>query len=81
LVDRLHSPIRNSFKVKKLCLLAVSADTKLSVFDSVKIMYSLVLKYFSLEDGGIITVSGVKEKCDIIGNPALLEAQSLGEQV
>lgn len=81
LIDRLHNPIRNSFKVKKLALLAVCADTKPTVFDSVKVMYQSVLDYFVLEDGGVITVFGVKEKRDIIGNVLLKEAEELGERI
>ena len=51
LIDRLHNPIRNSFKVKKLGLLAVCTDAQESVFDSVKAMYHSILSYFSLENG------------------------------
>lgn len=78
IIDRLHNPIRNSFKVKELVLLAVCADTTLAVFDSVKMMYHAILRYFSLRDAGIVTVSGVADKGDMIGNPALLEARKLG---
>ena len=78
-IDRLHNPIRNSFKVKELVLLAVCADTIPSAFDSVKAMFHSVLNYFSLKNAGIITVPGVQEKGDIVGNPALAEARRLGE--
>lgn len=81
LIDRLHNPIRNSFKVKKLVLLSVAADTIPTVFDSVRTMYDSILKYFSLEDGGVITVFGVEEKGDINGSPALREAYELGESI
>ena len=81
LIDRLHNPIRNSFRVKKLVLLSVAADTIPTVFDSIKIMYNSVLSYFSLENGGIITVPGVGKKGGIIGNPALKEAYELGERI
>jgi len=40
-----------------------------------------VLSYFSLENGGIITVPGVEIKGSIIGNPALKEAYELGESI
>lgn len=79
IIDRLHNPIRNTFKVKELVLLAVCADTIPTVFDSVKAMYHSILNYFSLKNAGIITVSGVPEKGDIMGNPALTEAYRLGE--
>jgi multimeric flavodoxin WrbA len=81
LIDRLHNPIRNGFQVKKLALLAVCADTKQSVFDSVKVMYRSVLEYFSLEDGGIITAFGVKDKGDIHDSSSLEEAKKLGETI
>lgn len=79
IVDRLHNPIRNTFRVKKLVLLAVCADTEPAVFDSVLAMYRSVLSYFSLQDGGIITVCGVRDKGDIAGNPALKEASELAK--
>jgi len=81
LIDRLHNPIRSSFKVKKLGLLAVCADEKESVFDSVITMYRSVLSYFSLVDIGIITVYGVVEKGDITGNPKLMVAEEMGRGV
>ena len=81
IIDRLHNPIRNNFKVKKLVLLSVAADTIPTVFDSVKTMYSSVLKYFSLKDGGIITVFGVAKKGAIKDNIALKEAFELGERI
>lgn len=81
LIDRLHNPIRNTFKVKKLALLAVCADSIPTVFDSVKIMYRSILDYFGLEDGGIITVFGVENIGDMIDNPSLNEAEALGERI
>lgn len=78
LIDRLHNPVRGNFAVKKLALLAVCADTIDSVFDSVTAMYSSVLKYFSLEDGGSVKVRGVSAKGDIDGSPLLAEAENLG---
>lgn len=74
IVDRLHNPIRDTFKVKKLVLLMVCADTIPTVFDSILAMYQSVLSYFSLQNGGIITACGVKDKGDIMGNSALNEA-------
>jgi len=71
IVDRLHNPVRNTFKVKKLVLLMVCADTVPAVFDSTTAMYRSVLSYFSLQDGGIIKTAGVKDKGDIAGHPAL----------
>lgn len=79
MIDRLHNPIRNTFKVKELVLLAVCANTIPTVFDSVKSMYHSILSYFSLTDAGMIMVPGVSDKGDILGHPALTEAHKLGE--
>jgi len=81
IVDRLHNPIRNTFRVKKLVLLMVCADTIPTVFDSVEAMYQSVLSYFSLQNGGIIKADGVEEKGDIKGKKALVEAFELARTV
>ena len=78
IIDRLHTPLRNKFKVKKLGLLLVAAATLPEVFDSIELQYKLVLDYFKLEDAGRILVRGVKDKGDIEGNKALKEAFKLG---
>jgi hypothetical protein len=44
-------------------------------------MYESVLKYFSLVNGGIITVPGVEKRGDIISNVALKKAFQLGESI
>lgn len=81
MVDRLHSPQRNIFKVKKLGLLLVAADTIPTVFDAIKVQYQSVLEYFKLEDAGMVLVRGVQERGDIEGNEALKEAYSLGKSI
>lgn len=81
MVDRLHSPQRNIFKVKKLGLLLVVADTIPTVFDAIKVQYQSVLDYFKLEDAGMVLVRGVQERGDIEGNEALKEAYSLGKNI
>lgn len=78
IVDRLHTPLRNTFKVKKLALLLVAAATIPTVFDSIKIQYKLISDFFKLEDAGKVMVSGVKDKGDIKNNKALEEAYNLG---
>lgn len=80
-IDRLHSPIRNGFKVKELALLLVAADTIPEVFDSILVQYRSVLNYFHLADAGKILVRGVGEKGAIRGNPALEEARALGASI
>lgn len=77
-IDRLHTPMRNEFPIKKLALLLVGAATLPELFDSIIMQYQLVLNYFQLEDAGRVLVRGVKEKGDIEGTDALEEAYQLG---
>ena len=81
IIDRLHTPMRNEFPIKKLGLLLVGAATLPNLFDAIKVQYQLVLDFFHLEDIGMVLVRGVKEKGDIVGNASLKEAYDLGMSV
>lgn len=61
IVDRLHTPMRNGFNVKKLALLLVGAANLPELFDVIKLQYQLVLNFFHLEDVGMLLVRGVKD--------------------
>ena len=78
IVDRLHTPMRNEFKVKKLVLLLVGAATLPEMFDSILLQYKLILNFFRLEDAGTVLASGAKEKGDIKGSEAIKLAYELG---
>ena len=81
LVDRLHNPIRNSFRISRMVLLAVGAATLPQLFDSIVMQYRLCLRFFHLRDLGSVLVRGVKEAGDIEGNAALDEACRLASTV
>lgn len=81
IVDRLHTPMRNEFPIKKLALLLVGAATLPELFDSIKLQYQLVLNFFHLEDAGMVFVRGVKDKGDIKKTEALKEAYNLGMSI
>ena len=49
IIDRLHTPMRNEFKIKKLALILVGAATLPELFDSIIMQYKLVLNSFHLE--------------------------------
>ena len=80
-IDRLHTPMRNEFKIKKLALLLVGAAPLPELFDAIKVQYQLVLNYFQLESVGMVLVRGVKDKGDIKGNEELEEAYALGMSI
>lgn len=77
-IDRLHTPMRNEFHIKKLALMLVGAATLPELFDSIKMQYQLILNFFHLEDLGMVLVRGVKEKDDIVKTEALKQAYNLG---
>lgn len=77
-IDRLHTPVRNGFPIKKLALLLVGAAELPELFDAIKLQYQLILNFFHLEDAGMVLVRGIKDKGDIKGNAALKEARALG---
>lgn len=81
IIDRLHSPVRNGFKVRKLGLLLVAAATIPTVFDAIKMQYQLVLDYFSLENVGNVFVEGVKDEGEIRNHSALIKAYELGKGI
>lgn len=81
IVDRLHTPMRNTFHIKKLGLLLVGAAELPNLFDPVIMQYQMVLDFFKLESIGIVLVRGVKDIGDIENNPALKEAYELGDSI
>lgn len=81
IIDRLHTPMRNEFNIKKLALLLVGAATLPNLFDPIKLQYQMILDFFHLENIGMVLAYGVKEKGDIMGNNALKEAYDMGLSV
>lgn len=77
-IDRLHTPMRNSFPIKKLALLLVGAAELPELFDAIKLQYQLILHFFHLENAGMVFVRGVKDIGDMKENKALKEAYGLG---
>ena len=81
LIDRLHTPMRNTFSVKNMALLLVAGASLPQVFDSLLVQYNLVLSYFKLNDLGKVLVTDVRQKGAIKDNKALLDAYNLGMSI
>ena len=81
IVDRLHTPMRNTFHIKKLGLLLVGAAQLPNLFDPILMQYQLVLDFFKLESIGNVLVRGVKDIGDIENSSALEEAYELGASI
>ncbi|MCR4796641.1 MAG: flavodoxin family protein [Ruminococcus sp.] len=78
IVDRLHTPMRNTFRIKKLGLLLVGAAQLPNLFEPIIMQYQMVLDFFRLESIGTVLVRGVKDIGEIEGGSALKEAYELG---
>ena len=81
IVDRLHTPMRNKFHIKKLGLLLVGAAQLPNLFDPILMQYQMVLDFFKLESIGTVLVRGVNDIGDIDGNSALKEAYDMGVSI
>ena len=80
-IDRLHTPMRSEFKIKKLALILVGAATLPELFDAIKVQYQLVLNYFKLEDAGTVLVRGATAKYDMKTTDGLEKAYQLGTTI
>lgn len=76
-IDRLHTPLRNSFNIKKLALILVGAAELPEMFDAILTQYKLTLNFFKLEDAGKVLVRGAKDKGDVT-QAGLEQAYNLG---
>lgn len=81
IVDRMHTPMRNRFGIKKLALLLVAGADFSTVFDPIILQYKMILNYFKLDDAGMILVNDVRDFGKISDNPALKEAFNLGRSL
>ena len=79
-VDRLHTPMRDHFPIKKLGLILVGAAHLPELFDAILMQYRLVLNYFHLEDAGTVLVRGAREKGDV-SEEDLMKAFAFGERI
>ena len=80
-IDRLHTPMRNSFPIKKLALILVGAASLPEMFDAIKMQYNLALNFFGLEDAGTVLVRGAREKGDVKNTDGLKNAYNLGSSM
>lgn len=81
IIDRLHTPMRNRFPIKKLALLLVGAAELPELFDAILLQYRLVRNFFHLEDAGVVLVRGCAEKGEVRQTEGLRDAYALGESI
>ena len=78
LIDRLHTPMRNHFNIKRLGLILVGAATIPDLFEPITMQYRMILRFFGLEDIGTVLVSGAKEKGDVLNGDGITRAYEMG---
>ena len=81
IVDRLHTPMRDTFHIKKLGLLLVGAAELQNLFDPILMQYQMVLDFFKLDSIGTVLVRGVRDIGDIENSQALKDAYELGASI
>lgn len=81
LIDRLHTPMRNEFRIKRLGLILVGAATLPDLFDPILLQYRMILRFFKLEDIGTVLVSGAKDKGDVLKGDGIKRAYELGKML
>lgn len=80
-IDRLHTPLRNTFRIHKACLLLCGAASLPNLFDAITTQYEMALKFFNIQDCGRVLVRNVKDKGDIQNTDALESARKLGASI
>ena len=81
LVDRLHTPMRNEFNIRSLGLILVGAAELPDLFDPIIMQYRMVLRFFDLEDIGMVLVRGAKDKGDVQRGDGLKQAFEMGKNL
>ncbi len=81
LVDRLHTPMRNEFCIKKLGLILVGAAVLPDLFDPIILQYRMIMRFFGLEDAGMVLVRGAKEKGDVLNTDGIRQAREMGRNI
>lgn len=81
LIDRLHTPMRNDFPIRRLGLILVGAATLPDLFDPIVMQYQMICRFFHLESIGTVLVSGAKEKGDVRRGDGMQRAFELGSKL
>lgn len=80
-IDRIHTPLRNDFPIRKLGMILVGAADIPDLFDPIILQYRMLLRFFSLEDIGMVLVPGAKDKGDVLHTDGIRRARELAEKI
>lgn len=78
MIDRLYATISKPLKPMECILLANCYDDDPDVFEPMVVNYKVICKYLKWQDHGILTLTGLKEKGDMVDDPRLAIVRELG---
>lgn len=81
LIDRLHTPLRNEFHIKRLGLILAGAASLPDLFDPIVTQYRMICRFFGLDDIGMLLVRGVREAGDVLTGDGLKRAYIWGNSI
>ena len=81
LIDRLHTPMRNDFGIRRLGLILVGAADLPDLFDPITLQYRMILRFFRLEDAGTVLVSGARDRGDVLATDGIRLAREMGQRL
>lgn len=77
-IDRLYVTENRKFPITGAILLATYATSDKKMSMETKRYFNILIDYLGWENNGMIFVSSLDDKNDILGNEALLQAENLG---
>lgn len=80
-LDRLHTPLRNSFHIQKTALLLTAASLKEHVCQPAILQYQLLVNNFNLQNIGIIATQGVKEPGEVLHTTHMGKARQMAQKL
>lgn len=80
-IDRLYVSENRDFPITGAILLATYATPGAQMAEQTIAYYKCLIKYHGWIDKGIITISGMDERNDILGNQGLKNAYELGKSI
>jgi len=80
-IDRFYPRAYTGYHCKQSIFLTVCGDSNASVMDPAIASYKMIVDYMGCEDIGIIGVTNVNGKGDILNHPSLEKARLLGTTI
>lgn len=80
-IDRLHTPMRDSFHIRQSALLLVGGSSRPEVFEAIVHQYRLCIKHFDIADRGVVLAGGCRQFGDVAQTAAMDQARQLGAEI